>query len=93
MCGLDQDSGFFIRSLSIARVHEQVQVLERNAKTNLTCAISDAPKNAELNIVPWVRYTIPIGIHRCKAAKFRGKPAANGTYVWTYHGSAPCKSN
>jgi hypothetical protein len=93
LCGLPPDSGFNVSNLSIAMANEQVQTLEVGAKTTLTCSIGTGPMQQELNIIPWVKYTIPFGIHRCNAAKFKGKPGAGGSYVWTYHGSASCTSN
>jgi hypothetical protein len=91
LCGLPPDSGFFVRNLSLAMASEHVQTLEAGAKTTLTCSIGTGPIQQELNIVPWVKYTIPFGIRRCNAARFKGKSGASG-YVWTYHGSEPCKT-
>jgi hypothetical protein len=93
MCGFDEDSNFPYSNLSIVRTDEQVEVLEPGSKTNLSCSVGTGPIQNELNIVPWVKYTIPFGIRRCKAAKFRGKPGAGGVYIWTYHGSDSCVSN
>ena len=93
LCFFGQDSGMFIKNMSLAQADEIVKSLEPGAKTTLTCRIDTGPMQQELNIVPWVEYTIPFGIRRCKAVNFRGKPAVGGTYIWTYHGSRTCFSN
>jgi hypothetical protein len=89
MCGFNRDSGIGLSDLSIEG--EKVEVLEPGAKMTLTCRIGTGPIRHELNIVPWVLYAIPLGMHKCKAARFKGKPAAGGTYIWTYQGSEPCQ--
>jgi hypothetical protein len=92
MCGFDQDSGFNIKNFSISSAREKVEALEPGEKTTLTCRVATGPIRQELNIVPWVKYTIPFGIHRCKAARFRGKPGSGGVYIWTYNGSTSCSN-
>jgi hypothetical protein len=90
LCGFPQNSNFNLRNLSITRGDEQIEKLESGAKTNLTCSVATDPISQEMNITPWVKYVTPLGLHLCKAVNFKGKPAAGGTYIWTYHGSAPC---
>ena len=90
MCGFGYDSNFVFRGLSLSIASENVETLEPGAKTTLTCSIGTGPIQYEINIVPWARYTVPFGIHLCKAAKFKGKPATGGTYIWTYNGSDSC---
>lgn len=90
LCGFPQDSNFNLRNLSVTKLEDQVDALESMAKTTLTCPIDSGPVNQEMNITPWVRYETPLGFHMCKAVNFKGKPAVGGTYIWTYHGSAPC---
>jgi hypothetical protein len=78
--------------MTIREQKQHVDVLEPGAKTTLTCPISTEPMQDEIKIDAWITYSIPFGIHRCKAETFQGKAAAGRTYVWTYHGSAACDS-
>lgn len=94
LCGLS-DVGLVSNQLhgfSIANPSDEVAILEPGAKTTLTCAISMQPTQREMRITPWVTYKTPFGISRCKAVMFKGKPAAEGTYIWTYDGSGACKT-
>lgn len=93
LCGFPPDSNFNLRGLSLQRADEEVETLEAGSKTTLTCSIGTGLINQEMNITPWVKYMTPLGFHLCKAVNFKGKSAAGGTYIWTYHGSAPCVSN
>jgi hypothetical protein len=93
VCGFPQDSNFNLRNFGLARTSEQIETLEAGSKTTLTCSIGTGPIRQEMNITPLVKYVTPLGFHLCKAFNFKGKPAVDGTYIWTYHGSAPCVSN
>lgn len=93
MCGFDQDSGIGIKGLSLQRASDIMKVLEPGAKTTLACEIGAGPIQGELNIVPWVKFTLPLGMQQCRRARFRGKAAAGGNYIWTYRGSQSCILN
>jgi hypothetical protein len=90
LCGFDEDSNIGVSGLSLGTNEQDVETLEPGAKTTLACSITTGPIRQELNFVPWVKYKILFGIPRCKAAKFKGKPAHDGTYIWTYNGSSDC---
>jgi hypothetical protein len=91
-CGLDSvvAPGLNIHGLGIVMGNEQIDNLESGAKTTVTCGLSTGPIRQEMEIAPWVRYQTPFGFHRCKEAKFKGKTATEGTYIWTYAGSGRC---
>jgi hypothetical protein len=90
LCSFGSDSGFNIHNLSIANM--PIEMLEPGAKTTLTCLVGTPPLRQELNIIALAKYTVPFGIHRCKAEKFKGKPGAGGAYIWTYDGSTSCSN-
>ncbi len=90
-CGMPKDSNLPFRNFTLTLEREKVATLEPGAKTTLTCGISIPPTKDEINIVASVQYTALLGIRRCKAEKFKGKPGAGGVYVWTYDGSDSCQ--
>jgi len=95
LCGLEdvKTPHSKARGLSITDIHEYVETLEAGAKTTLTCFWTTEQTQQSMEIIPWVEYKTPFGIPRCKAAKFKGKPAVGGTYIWTYDGSEECPTS
>jgi hypothetical protein len=93
ICGFPVDSDFGFQNVGLAVPGERVDALEPGAKTTLTCPVMTPPVQRELKLMPWVTYTLPLGIQRCYRAFFVGKPRPNGgAFVWTYHGSnSSCK--
>jgi len=83
-----------MRDLAISMKSEIVPELGHKAKTTATCTLNRFIMHAgpykDLDIVIIVPYKLPGGISKCKAVKFSGVSAIDGTYVWTYKGSETC---
>jgi hypothetical protein len=91
LCGFPSNSNSNMTDISTEIPDEAVETLDSGSKTTLTCSLfASGSPTKEMNIMPWVEYVTPFGFHRCTAVNFKGKPATGGTYLWTYHGSAPC---
>lgn len=80
---------------SVADLFGGTHRLSASAKTSVTCRIDllfGRPQTYQsLAVDVWATYKVPvIGWKRCTAARFVGVPAADATYVWTYHGTDSC---
>ena len=82
----------------IQNLADTVDTLTPGAKTTFTCDLTyafgprrDAEKYMNLDITILVNYKIPMGITKCQASNFSGKRVSDGSYIWTYHGSANCQ--
>jgi len=95
LCGLQdvKTPASTVHGLSITNTLEHVETLDPRVKTTLTCFWTTEQTQQGMEIIPWVKYKTPFGIPRCKTAKFKGKPAVGGTYIWTYDGSDPCPAS
>jgi hypothetical protein len=80
---------------AIDMASESVDELASGAKTTTTCPLEKALDNSplsydELRIGIWAAYKLPFGMSRCTETNFIGKPAAGGTFIWTFAGSFRC---
>jgi hypothetical protein len=85
-----------MRDFSMVNPFDMVGTLAPGAKTTVTCILDqlfkDTPQSyGQLHITIWATYKLPFGISGCQATNFGGKPASDGTYIWTYRGSLNCK--
>ena len=80
-------------NIHIMDVSEQNKTLEPNAKTTLTCRLTNLRPEPDALIVARVEYATPIGIDFCKAERFKGKSAVGEGYIWTYDGSLKCSAS
>lgn len=84
-----------MRDFSVLNPFDVTSTLAPGAKTTVTCILDrliDNPQSyGQLNITVWATYKLPFDILGCQATNFSGKPASDGTYIWTYRGFLSCK--
>jgi hypothetical protein len=68
--------------------------LPPGSKMTVTCHLGElfgaSNYYPSLLITIIVDYKAPLNLSRCLAANFNGKPAIDGTFIWTYDGSEGC---
>ena len=85
---------FGIGNITLGASSDDIAKLESNRATSFKCSLAVTARSYDtLEVSPRVDYRLPLlGLNLCTSQRFSGIKGTKGNFIWTYHGSEPCKA-